>query len=71
MSRKNLADSPTMLRPGDQVQDGRATPTVERINHDGRWGCAELLLKYDDGGTIWLQENRFVLAEGDDRWQVV
>ena len=71
MNQKNLADSPTMLRPGDQVQDGGATPTVKRINHDNPRGCAELLLEYDDGGTIWRQENRFVLAENDDTWQVV
>ena len=70
MTRKNLVDSPTMLRPGDKVQDGRATTTIKQINHDGRWGCAELLLEYDDGGTIWLQENRFVFDENAGGWVV-
>ena len=64
--RTNLVDSHRCLYEGDDVQDGRATATVV----DQRAG--EVQIEYDDGATIWLQENRFVWADGGmPGWEVV
>lgn len=70
MEQKNLADSPTMLRVDDQVQDGRATATVKRVDR-GRNRGAEYLLEYDDGATLWVADNRFVRYEDETTWKVV
>ena len=65
MTRTNLLDTARNLHVGDEVQDGRTTATVRQTDR------IEIQLEYDNGDTIWMQDNRFQWDDAERCWRIV